>query len=172
MESGSSTTNIFTILSLSIALAAVIFGPLVQYFIAKRQFRTQTSNLIRNEWVKELRTIIGDYIAIVYHHNEVAKLFRSQTPGSILWDEIQAEKNNALKMMKESNQLRFRLMTMLNQKDETHCGLIDKMNDLRDLFDIPITIRKDEELTLRVAELITACNEVINYTYDQMFKGK
>lgn len=167
MESSTNST-----LALIIALVAIIFGPVIQLFIARKQFSTQTSNLIRNEWAKELRNTVADYIAICYHHSEVVKLFRTLAPGSVLWEEIQVEKNKALSMAREANQLRFRIMTMLDQEDEAHCVLIDKMNDLRDLFDLPYSAEREDHLTLRVANLITSCNDVINYTYKQMFHGQ
>lgn len=165
-------SNTNSILALIIALVAIIFGPVIQLFIARKQFSTQTSNLIRNDWVKELRILVADFVTGINHHINIGKLYRESSPDFVLREEVEIEKRNAIKLLNETNRLRFRVMAMLDQNDEIHCKLIDKMNELRDLLDKLHQERSNFQVTIMIADILQACNTVVNYTYDQMFKGK
>lgn len=161
-----------SIFSLVIALIAVFFGPLIQLRIAKKQSQNLTSLSIWKDWTQDLRNGIAEFIATIYHHLGLTKFIRAQNMGHPLWAEALEEKKKAFQLVFRVNQLRFQIITMLDQEDEKHCKVIDILNEINSTFDEPYSAKRDNKIVLLFSDLLAAMNMVINSTNKKMFEGK
>ncbi len=92
------------------ALIAVIVGPFVTIFIAKRQIRANVVSTSRHKWIEELRTLISDFVAEL----RISDVGFGQS--NLRFD----SENEAIKAAKRSYFLETKINLMLNPNEPEH----------------------------------------------------
>jgi Icc-related predicted phosphoesterase len=68
------TTVLISILSLIIAALAVVFGPIIQLFIAKAQIRASVLSANRQRWIDTLREELTEFITATVELNVLSHM--------------------------------------------------------------------------------------------------
>ena len=105
-----------TIISAATALVAVLIGPLVSIWIAKRQSRVTVLSANRQAWINILRDLIAEYISItsLIHAGDWSS--RTETEFD--------------QRMERLVLLRAKVRLMLNPKEDDHQRLEQLLSDL------------------------------------------
>ncbi len=119
-----------SILSLIIAALAVLFGPLIQLYIAKAQIRASVLSANRQRWIDQLRQHVAEFITVASELNTNSKLH--------LHDDA-----TTLQKTREMHLCKSTIKLMLNPTKEDHQRLIQLLNDATD----GITKSIDEDRT-------------------------
>ncbi len=99
------------ILSMTIALIAVIVGPLVSWGIAKRQISAQVISTNRQRWIDHFRDVLSEYV------RDCSTLNRGYAGGAISKDEAYARYEATLLAI-------HKIEFMINPNEEKHAKLI------------------------------------------------
>lgn len=149
IENSAKQDNTVQILTLVIALLAVVVGPAIQFFINRKQIRTQLETVNktlkaevrsanRQSWINDLRNTISDFISLVYtfslqneetEHTEQKIIFRELM---MLKSKIELMLNPGKKDQKEIIDLINKITSNLAEKPKTE---EEKKNFLSDFID-------------------------------------
>ena len=102
--------------SLVIALAAVIVGPAIQLWIAKRQIRATVLSANRQSWINNLRDQLAEFIAL-------ASSLKADSATHVL----SAEKR--IETVERVNHLAAKIRLLLNAQEEDHNHLQRLISD-------------------------------------------
>jgi hypothetical protein len=111
---------IVQVLSLTIALAAVIVGPVVSLRIARAEIRATVLSANRQAWINILRDELSGYVAAV---SEAALYLADSHPNDYEVGRL---------LMKEVTKHRLRVLLLLNPAEEEHELLLGHVTSLMD----------------------------------------
>jgi len=149
----SDNVTLVTILSLVTAMLAVLFGPLISWFIAKRRddislkvAKKQVVAPIRQKWIDRLRDLIAEMLSIA-HYYHIAQAGDDSPEG----EEAETEVHKKMLFLQREVEL------MINPKESEHRELAERLgklafglNDRENWYSFGTQITEATELAQRI----------------------
>lgn len=127
------TNNLLSILSLSVALLAVIVGPFVAWVVSKRQsdITLQIANKqilapIKKEWVESLQKHIAEILSTSLWY-----YVSGQDENIIISGEEEEHDNETQKVVRKLLFIMSQIELMLNQKNNEHMALLMSLKKMK-----------------------------------------
>ena len=139
-----------SVIALVIALAAVIFGPLVQNWTARRQ----TLAAMRQQWIENLRSTLVEYM----------------TTTRVFCTKLKVDNKRATQDVYETLQslhsTKYRVELMVNPKEDRNIKLMQQMTRLESAIGGANKGSEDFKPILR--DIVLASQEVLKYEWDRI----
>ena len=116
--------ELISLLSVLVALVAVIVGPAVTWQIAKRQIQASVVSANRQNWINDFRDSVADFMTSA----KVAMVEGSLAAYSSTEHVANAEAHN--EAMRSMVALRNKTALLINPNEEDHTDLLSMMNDM------------------------------------------
>jgi hypothetical protein len=160
------------IITASVALVAVIVGPLLQWRIARLQAADNISSK-RQNWIDELRKDSAEFLQILARLEEL----RRPNPGlslddqKLIFDEMAAA-------TARGNELGIRLKLRLNPKEDLHIKLVKQFGTLATATKVPaFTETVEQRETAQIVfqqereQIIRLLQEILKQEWERVKKG-
>lgn len=160
------------IITASVALVAVIVGPLLQWRIARRQAADNISSK-RQNWIDELRKDSAEFLQILARLEEL----RRPNPGLSLEDQKLIFDEMATASAR-GNELGIRIKLRLNPKEDQHIKLVEQFGALAAASKIPAsdeTVEQREAAQRRFLQerekIIQLLQEILKREWERVKRG-
>ncbi|WP_079416143.1 hypothetical protein [Thiomonas intermedia] len=157
-----------TFIPMIIALLAVFFGPLMMFWLGRRQIKMQEAiakrqiadsiSAKRQAWINELRAEMAEYLTVTARCNDLRRPAPNLTPE-------QAEKNFAefATCNSRAHELGVRIKLRMNPEEDDHNKLDGLLKALADASPDPPAGETEEQAKASIARFNEARGEVIAF---------
>lgn len=135
--------NFLQIISALTALVAVIVGPIVTLYVARRQNAASVLAKNRQEWINTLRKELTEVIVVIRNLETIMRLPAKHRDAKRLWE-----------LGEEGKFKEARIRLLINPKERDHTELVEL---IQKALHLALKIKDENREQLQIAE-----NEIIN----------